>query len=73
MTKQVTVNYNGGHYKILYDESNRYPEKVFKNGEEYMDITNDHFIRSLCEALYQERHNSFLCSYNLPPIGGFHD
>ena len=46
-----TIELDGGKYTIVYNETNQYPEKCLRNGEEWRDLVGDNLIYWLCAKI----------------------
>ena len=46
-----TLTLDSGKYTIVYDKTNSFPEKVYRYGEEWRDVTGDNLIFWLCATI----------------------
>ena len=46
-----TIELDNGKYAIVYDETNSYPEKCLRYGEEWRDLIGDNLIFWLCKRI----------------------
>ena len=54
MTKKnmgKTIELDNGKYAVMYDESNQYPMKCLRYGEEWRDLVGDNLIFWLCAKI----------------------
>lgn len=49
------IQLNDGKYTVVYDETNSFPEKVFRYGEEWRDVTGDNLIYWLCVEIMKSK------------------
>lgn len=49
MPHKITLD--NGKYTIIYDETNSFPEKVLRYGEEWRNVTGDNLIFWLCATI----------------------
>lgn len=71
MPHKITLD--NGKYTIVYDETNSFPEKILRYGEEWRNVVGDNLIYWLCNEIMSLRNSKINDLYDLPPIGGFHD
>ena len=45
------IHLDDGKYTVIYDETNSFPEKVLRYGEEWRDVTGDSLIYWLCTEI----------------------
>lgn len=45
------IELDNGKYTIVYDETNSFPEKCLRYGEEWRDLVGDNLIFWLCQRI----------------------
>lgn len=46
-----TINLDEGKYTIVYDETDSFPEKCLRYGEEWRNLAGDNLVFFLCERI----------------------